>query len=304
MDGNFPSILAPAKSILIVLPVQPSFDAVAAGLSLYLSLRESDKAVEIFCPTLMNVGFNRLVAVNFVKTEIGNRNLSITFPSYEATNIEKVSYDIDNGQFKLTVVPKTGFIAPQKEQIVIGYSGVSADLIILIGGHEEDHFPILPSKELEGVQAVHLGTRVLNIDSGRGVMSLSKPASCISELVATLIRDNKFEMYPDIATNLVMGMEEGSMHFENSEVTPETFEVFAHLLRSGGQRVPKNTPADNFPPGAIPNQPFNQPQAPVHQVENKEELIENPPADWLAQPKVYQGSSNIHPPMSPNENLG
>ena len=306
MDENFTSILAPAKNILVILPVKPSFDAVAAGLSLYISLRESGREAEIYCPTLMNVSYNRLVGVNFIKSEIGNRNLSITFPNYEPTSIEKVSYDIDNGQFKLTVVPKTGFTAPQKEQINVSYSGVNSDLLILIGGSVKNDFPSLSSKELSGVQVVHLGTRVLDANTDKGILSLAKPASCISELVTNLIKDNGFEIHPDIATNLVMGMEEGSIHFESSEVTPETFEVFAYLLRNGGQRMPKSVPAGTFPPGAIPTQPFGQKVSQVanvsqvpqdekldaQDIEGTSEALEpNPPADWLSQPKVYQGTS-------------
>ena len=99
----------------------------------------------------------------------------------------------------------------------------------------------------------------------------------------------------DVATNLVMGIEEGSNHFESSEVTPDTFEVFAFLLRNGGQRLPKTKlESKNFPPGSIPGQPiFSQKtiQQPIaEQVEGKEEVVENPPQDWL-QPKVYKGTS-------------
>jgi hypothetical protein len=61
----------------------------------------------------------------------------------------------------------------------------------------------------------------------------------------------------------------------------------------------------DFPPDSISTQPFSQsktvqavsqpstvssPEPVLEQVENKEEVIENPPEDWL-QPKVYKGTS-------------
>src|SRR3990167_10506820 len=100
MDNSFSSLVDSASSVLILLPNKPYFDQVAAGLSLYLSLADR-KSATISCPSPMMVGFNRLIGVNKIVEEIGNKNLMIKFAGYDANNIEKVSYDIENGEFKL-----------------------------------------------------------------------------------------------------------------------------------------------------------------------------------------------------------
>jgi hypothetical protein len=103
-----------------------------------------------------------------------------------------------------------------------------------------------------------------------------------------------------------MGIEDGSANFTSSEVTPETFETFAYLLRSGGARMPKvKLSPIGFPPGAIPTKPFRapdiqQPVTPMSQIETQPEAVVpesgdespdiNPPSDWL-QPKIYKGTS-------------
>ena len=129
-------------------------------------------------------------------------------------------------------------------------------------------------------------------------------------------------MDTDIATNLVMGVEEGSSNFSSGEVTPDTFETFAYLLRSGGTRQPKvKLSPMGFPPGAIPTQPFGTQvsptfadatagkqvlqEEPTEKIEGKEEVnIENPPDDWL-QPKVFKGSAQpISQSDSFSENKG
>ena len=97
MDNSFSSLVDSASSVLILLPNKPYFDQVAAGLSLYLSLSDK-KEVTISCPSPMMVGFNRLVGVNKIVAEIGNKNLTIRFAGYDADSIEKVSYDIENGE--------------------------------------------------------------------------------------------------------------------------------------------------------------------------------------------------------------
>ena len=315
MDTSFTSIIESAANILVLLPVKPNFDTVSAGLSLYLSVMDQ-KSISIASLSPMMVGMNRLIGVNKISTELGNKNLTIKFKDYDATNIEKVSYDIINGEFNLTVVPKTGFSSPQKEQLDLSFNGVSADLVILVGGTSDTDFPILSSEELVGSKIAHVGNRSLS--SSRDVISLARPASTISELVTNLIKENGFAIDPDIATNLVMGIEEGSSNFAGSEVTPDTFETFAYLLRSGGHRSSRTKLSPmGFPPGSIPTQPFNQPV--VHQPlmpqmpqetdamdiegtgESEQDI--NPPDDWL-QPKVFKGANQPTQPTSLNENMG
>lgn len=315
MDNSFSSIVDSASSILILLPTKPYFDQVAAGLSLYLSLHDK-KEVNISCPSPMMVGFNRIIGVNKITSELGNKNLTMKFKGYDAANIEKVSYDIVNGEFNLTVVPKTGFTAPQKEQLDLNYTGVSADLVILIGGANDTHFPLLALPELADVKVVHIGNR--DLSSNHQILSFAKPGATTSELIANLIKENSLSVDHDIATNLVMGVEEGSSNFTSSEVTAETFETFAWLMRNGGARQPKvKLSPTSFPPGSIPTQPFGQLKTnnpitqsannmPVQQTSpvqvpqetdaadvqgtSETEQDINPPDDWL-QPKVFKGSS-------------
>jgi len=86
------------------------------------------------------VGFNRLIGVNKITEDLANKNLTIKFEGYEATGIDKVSADIDNGSLNLQCALNQAVAAPQKQQINIGYAGISADLVILVGGANDSHF--------------------------------------------------------------------------------------------------------------------------------------------------------------------
>lgn len=323
MDKSLASVIDSAAAVLVLLPEKPNFDSVAAGLSLYLSIMDR-KSTTIACPSPMMVGFNRIIGINRITQELGNKNLTIKFANYEASNIEKVSYDIINGEFNLTVVPKPGLISPTKEQMNVSFSGVSADLVILVGGSSDSDFPVLNSSELASSKLAHIGNRPFN--SSKEVMSFARPGTTISEVIAVVIKENGFGMDPDISSNLAMGIEEGTANFAAGDVTPDTFEIFAFLLRNGGHRSPrvKLSPI-GFPPGSIPTQPFNSPQMvampvamaqtagnPVLQEtdtndkdgtsETEQEI--NPPDDWL-QPKVFNKSNPpITSPDSFSENKG
>lgn len=300
MDNSFSSLIDSASGVLILLPTKPYFDQVAAGLALYLSLKGS-KEVSIMCPSPMLVEFNRLVGVNQIVSEAGNKNLTIKFTGYPAENVERVSADVEGGKFYLTVIPKPGKISPKKEEIELSYSGVSADTVILIGGGNESHFPILEKKDAQGGKIVHIGTRELSVSPDRGVMSLARPAASVSEIMTSLIKESGLTLDSDTATNLILGIEEGSNHFASEEVTAETFELFAHLLRAGGKRFAKSPALKGFyPPGSIPGVGFKfgqkpSPQAQTTRNESAEEdaVQENSretPQDWL-EPKIYKGTS-------------
>jgi len=314
MDNSFKSIIDGAKSILILLPTKPYFDQVAAGLSLYLAVRDQ-KDIQVACPSPMTVEFNRLIGINKITQEIGNKNLVIEFSDYKANDIERVSYDIIDGKFRLTVIPKLEVSAPTKDQVQLNYSGVSADTVILVGGANETHFPALSSKDLTGAKIIHIGTRDLAMGSNKEVISIARPSSSVSEIVSFLIAESGLSMDEDIATNLIMGIEEATANFTGSGVGPDTFEIVAQLMRSGGRRGGGQVQTQQYPQGAIPGQmpvqPIQpaQPVQPVQSVQSapsqqapqstnsgqtidktQDEGFEETPTDWL-KPKIYKGTT-------------
>lgn len=319
MDNSLKSIIDQANSILIILPSKPFFDQVAAGLSLYLSIKDQ-KQTQIATDSDMIVEFNRLIGVDKIVKELGNKNLVIKFSDYPANDIERVSYDIEDGQFRLSVIPKENINPPRENQVDLSYSGLSADTIFLIGGANEKHFPFLDNNEISSAKLVHIGTK--NLTTSKKVLAFSTNASSASEILARLLIENKLKIDQDIATNLIMGIEEGSDNFSDDNVSPITFEVFAELLRSGGKRSKdQGQSQQNYPQGAIPGQQLKQdsPQegsdkGPGPRQQNTQsgssprvvsgqqsqqqgaadsdpgDRSDQTPKDWL-EPKIYKGTS-------------
>ncbi len=166
----------------------------------------------------------------------------------------------------------------------------------MVGGVNESHFPALSSNSLAGAKLVHIGTRVLTLSGGKNVISLSRPTSSISELVASLIKESGMSLDADVATNLLMGIEEGTNKFSGSDVNAETFQVVSELMRSGGQRgVGRAQRRVAYPPGAIPGQtprPISQTQPKQQPVRGQapQDKAQRAPKDWL-EPKIYKGTS-------------
>jgi hypothetical protein len=300
MDNSFKALIDSSSEILILLPSKPLTDQVAGGLSLYLSLVGSGKTASISCSDSMTAEHSRLIGIDKVTSNLGNKNLTIKFVNYQAEDVDKVRADVENGLFTLSVSPKVGKKVPTKEQIDINYSGNSGDLVILIGGENENHFTMLSKLDISAVKLVHIGTKFLDItDSNLQILSFAKPSSSISELIAILLKESSFIVDPDIATNLLAGIEEQSKNFQSGDVTVDTFEIFTELLKLGGQRN-KKVLSSAFPQGSIPDKPYTQvSKLPIEPTikdkqmtpeEAEVEIQQDIPPSW-SEPKIFTGTS-------------
>ncbi len=298
MNETFSNLIT-SNSIAIVLPVNPYFDQVASGLSMYLSLVQMGKDVTIYSPQPMLVEFNRLVAVDKVTTELGNKNLLIRFPGYNAVeNVDRVSFDIDGDEGFLKIIPKPGIVPPKIESVNLSYTGLLADSAILIGGGNETHFPCVNTKDFLDVKLLHVGIRELRLNSEKPLYSFAKQGSSISEVVYFLLKDNALTINPDIATNLLMGIEEGTKGLTSTEVNADTFQALADLMRAGARRITASQMPrrQQFPQGSIPGeapklqtQPQSQPQA--QSVQSTSAPKPGAPQSWL-EPKIYRGGGD------------
>lgn len=294
MDNSFRGVIDSAKELLILLPNRADLDTVAAGLALYLSLSQ-EKTTIISSTQPMTVEYNRLVGVDKIKNELGGKNLTVKLVDYPAKNVEKVSYDIINEEFRLMVVPKEGVNPPGADQVQLTYSGVSAGTVILVGGNSEEDFTPLSSDELAKAKIVHLGTKELQLSKDRGILSFARPASSLSELIASLIKETGYKMDTDIATNLFAGLQKATNNMAGNNVGADTYEIAAYLMRNGAKKeLPEALPRFPFPGGQLPpnfgqQMPF-RPAAPALQQRPQEEVEDEPtPPDWL-QPKIFTGN--------------
>ena len=243
VDTNqFKGLLDSAHSVAILLPKNPSYDSVAAALSLKLSLDQFGKPASVSCSDPITVEFHRLVGADTITSNFGSRNLIITFPG-QTEIVDKSSYHLDDrGELNLVVTPKpnTPGIDHRKLNFISG--GAQADLIILISGAE--------------IPEVFAQTKQFSLSG--------------SEEVAKLLETLKLPISNDAASNLLAGVEKSTSNF-TTNVTADTFEVAAILMRHGARRHDVYTPqSDNRPPTT---------EAPV-----------DPSPDWYT-PKVFSGTT-------------
>jgi hypothetical protein len=281
--------LTAAQTILVVAPEKPSFDNIAAALALFLSLKKMGKTVDVACPDEMTVEFSSLVGVDKVSQKLGGKNLIISF-DYLEDSIEKVSYNIENNKFNLLIQPKAGFPPLSPEKVSYTHSG-GADLIFVIGAQKWEDLSHLSAQEKEASNrkpVINIDIDPKNVQFGK--INLTDPTlSSCSEIIAGLFSTLKWPIDQDIATNLLLGIEEATQGFTSPQTNASTFEMTAFCLRAGGRRA-KNA-VEAKPKGLTPLSPMPSRVSAKKPPEEAEEE-EKPSADWF-EPKIFKGSTRV-----------
>lgn len=270
----FQETLEAAKSVLILLPQNPDTDAVAAALSLKLAF-DGGRDVTVACVSPMTVEFNRLVGVDSVTDNPGNKNLIIEFDKTASPGVDRVTWE-SGDTLKLIVIPKTGTSAPTQNQISLNYAGVATDLVIVVKAQDKTSLGTLGQNPEIFTETIKLALVSNSPTQGfLGAVEVIDPqASSVSEVIYELLETMAVPTTQDIATNLLQGIRTGSNAFQN--VSAKTFAAASRLVEVGA-----NTASPAAPQG--PSQSMFAPPANPGQAEN-------PPQDWL-EPKVMKGTS-------------
>lgn len=288
--------LSTAKQILILLPQNPSVDSVAAALALHLALTKRSLSATLGCSTPMTVQFNRLFGVDKIKPRIGNQNLVISF-NYPEDSLEKVAYDKDpaNQKFHLTIEPKAGMQPLDSSQVEYSYTGSSADVIFVIGAKALEDLGELYKQEkalLDNKGKTIVNVSTLDKNTQFGTVNLYDPtASGVSEIMASVIKSLELNLEPDMATNLLAGIEAATQNLTQAR-SADTFEAVTELMRLGGQRnhlaaIPFGQAA---PAWQRPNPFMPAPMPNVFQAPAPSSISSTQP-DWL-KPKVMTGTGS------------
>jgi hypothetical protein len=249
----------------------------------------------------LTVNFNRLFAVDKINQHIGDQNLVISF-DYPQDSLEKVSYDLDsqNQKFNIKIEPKPGLKAPDPQSVRYSYSGSEADVIFVIGARSLEDLGSLYQEEkklLDNQEKILVNLSSLDNNAQFGRVNLYDPtASGCSEIVTAVLTELNLPLDSDIATNLLAGIEASTDNFSSPNVSADTFELAAFLIKTGAKkgfttafsspRPPSPTPVVS--PQAQPR-PFTSDSAPFSPDQIPSQSSPKPSPDWL-KPKVFKSS--------------
>lgn len=322
MDNNqntlsrIQEITTKCRSAVIIVPPNPSIDAVAASTALYLALNKMGKTVSLVSN---QKPVSDLVASDKFQSVIGagGDSLMISFP-YSDGAIDKVDYNIQGDSFNLVVTPRPGFQKLNPNQVNFSYTGGLIDMIFVIDSPTLNSLGTIYTDnqdQFNGKDIINIDRHLTNAYYGT-VNYVNKTISSISELVLSALQAMGVEIDRDMATNLYAGAAASTNNFTSYSTNAETFEHIATLLRLGAVKkafkkpVPAVTvpaqPAITFPVqpqqaspmraqiNGVPSRNIETPKSmPIESVE-KEAATEKPQTsqEWL-KPKIFKGGGLI-----------
>ncbi len=295
--------LQTAKNALILLPQNPSLDAAAAALALYLALSKNQLNTTIGCDTPMTVNFNRLFGVDKIKPRIGNQNLVISF-TYPEDSLEKVSYDKDSSsqKFHLTIIPKAGKEPLDASQVQYSYTGSTADLIFVISTRSLEDLGHLYQQEktlLDNKEKTLINLSSLDKNAQFGTVNIYDPtASGSSEIMFSVLKALNLPLEQDIATNLLAGIESATNNFATAK-TADIFASVAELMNLGAKKghvASVSAVRQNFPGSTSPFTGLRTQPSSLSSRVSKQTIVQ--PQTQL-KPKTPPPLPGITPPQSP-----
>lgn len=239
------SRISGANRILIVLPQNLNTDNLAAGLSLYLSLKASGKKVDIVSTGTPLVSQSNLYGIGEVKIDIskggaGNFIISLdgvvdtTGTMQQVPALEKLDWYPEGSKLNLVfhVVPGQRFeptnITSRNEES--GY-----DLTFILGCqslNELGNLFISNSQYFTQSQVINVDINPLN--SYFGFANVIDPqASSLSEIIAHVLPSLTLSMDRDVASNIITGIYSATNNL-TQKVNPDTFLAVSQAVQIGG----------------------------------------------------------------------
>jgi nanoRNase/pAp phosphatase (c-di-AMP/oligoRNAs hydrolase) len=249
-----------SQSTLIIYGERSKFPAVAAATSLYLWLKSLSKKVCLASPQPPLVEFCHLIGINKVKTQLPKENLVITLP-YNESKIDKVISDLNSEKTELSLIvkPKKGELPLKTQDLKISYQIADFDLIIMIDVRSHKELTKLADSK------IHPWNNPQKIITCNSFANPNPVTASISDVLnkntnfctfyGNLLRLNDVTISEDIASNLLMGLENETQNF-HSDGNADIFELAAWLTRCGGHRYRADqTPANSLPPLPLDSHP-------------------------------------------------
>jgi hypothetical protein len=232
------SLITSAQTVCVFFPSGASTDVVLSAVTLARGVAGMGKSVTVGSPTVPSDQLLQFAGVKEVSTEIGNKNLDVSFP-YQKDQVDKVSYHIDEEakKFHLVVQPKKGVLPLNASDVQFTLTGAEADLIITVAVDQLQHLEQL----YIGYEQLFDSTPVVSIhtyETSYGMTKLSTTgAASFGEVIAYVLQNLEVQLDAEMATNLLVAIESATQTFRSMSVTPQTFEIAGKLLSLGARRV-------------------------------------------------------------------
>ncbi len=287
------SLISENQEIGIIIGEPHNLDRIAAGLSLYLVLKQIGKDVQVVSGKDPIIEFSNLVGIDKIRKEFTGmtKNFTISLP-YKEGEIEKVSYKIEGNRLNINLFAGENKITFSEKDIDYIRSGANPSLIFIVSIASTDKFSSLVGSNSE-VKVVNIDNDQLNSAYGDVVYN-SNSFSSVSEIVGKIIQDLGLPVDIDSAQNLLDGILSATENFSSYSTSAYAFEAASFMLKHGAKRHALTGESygktRNFSETITPPVKNNTREYIDEYEEKTEDDSSSVPQDWFA-PKIFKGAS-------------
>ena len=321
------SKLTKSEQPLIVVSPKGTFDDLAAGLALYLSIKNLGKKSSIYANTPTVSEARRLYGVGEIGNIKNQKNLVITVQN-AVKSVDKVSYFLDReNRLNITVHALPGGPGVLKEDVAFENSPVLSDIIFAVGFESKMELEqIITPEQLNNPNVLTISINRTPVSQQIAQINVIDSGSIsMCETITEIIQKLALPVNEDIAYNLFAGISFTSDNFSPAKSTQRSFQLAGWLVKFGAGKssmaafspndsrfyksqtfAPQMTSSQSAAAKNVMNANINNnlDQNQVNSQENfppqDQDASSNLPKktsesnkDWLRPPKIYKGSKSF-----------
>lgn len=234
---QFKNFLDKSNDILILIPENPSADAVGSSWALYYFLEKRGKNPTIAFSNHLNEKYGFLSRPERILNEIsGARDFVLSF-DVSRNKIKSFRHEEKDDKFNIYVTPQQGTVDPRDFSFIL--AKFKYDLIIVIDCPDLEKLGKIYSSNTDlffEVPVVNIDYRSGNDNFGQ-INLVDVTSSSCSEIVGRAIEDmDILSVDKNIATAILTGIIGATDSFQKKNTTPKSFLFAAHLMDKGADQ--------------------------------------------------------------------
>ena len=234
---QFKKFLETSKEVLILIPENPSGDAVGAAWALYHFLEHKNILPTIAFPNHLNQKYNFLPRPERLMTEIsGARDFVLSFDTTR-NKIIGLREEKTGDHFNIYVTPEKGSVDPRDFSFIL--AKFKYDLVVVIDCPDLEKLGQLYAKNTDlffEVPVVNIDHRSDNDNFGQ-INLVNVTASSASEILLEMLQNLDTEAIDkNIATCLLTGLISATDSFQKKNTTPKALSLAASLMDKGADQ--------------------------------------------------------------------
>lgn len=234
---QFKKFLENSKDILILIPENPSADAIGSAWALYYFLEKKKINPTIAFSNHLSTKFDFLPRPRKIMTEIsGARDFVLSFDTTR-NKIMQIRQEEKDGRFNIMVTPEKGTIDPRDFSFIL--AKFKYDLIIVIDSSDLETLGKIYTSNTD----LFFEVPIVNIDHHSGndnfgqINLVDITASSCSEILANFFETFYTELVDELlATCLMTGLIGATESFQKKNTTPKALSLAAALMNRGADQ--------------------------------------------------------------------